>query len=1843
MQKSAFLGQKWFILLSFFIYTLNTGCSLEQLSIFHGFEKKDTQSVNLVKKGLAGPIIEELKFNLTNSLGNKASLNLVKSGGPILKDEQIEVIIKASLEAIEKSNLQESYNLQEVVPSILSAAEESLAEIGLSDTALITTVINEIVSSILGSVSSRQEYLSTDSSSDGTVAQNTSANVNKTGNEEALNNLLVKISEITIGSLDDAGLSEEEIAASSKTLMNGIVKGIGKTGLAKGKVSKAIKSVVKGAVTGLKQIELTGKSVNSNSNNSSASLSLGSIIKGITEGATTALKEIDLSAEVSTSDAEDDDNFFSSFVKDITDGATSALSVLTASNDKPDEVGVLIESISDGILTGAEELEDLGGDFESEEFLQSVTEAVQSSIKESDFNDYVPVIFAPKDTTPPSHPFIAINAGEPFTSKSSITLRLSARKDPVEMLISADSDCMAGQEWVSYKESMDLQLPIANGENVFSVKFRDDAKNESTCASAKIIHDSIPPAILSLSLGGENLVTASTLATISIQAEGNPEGIYLTRAAGCSALGDWNYFASSLKVSLNTNSENIFYIKLVDAAGNESKCESISINQDKEGPSLTNDVLTVSNLSPTSFTLSWQPASDIFTPTDKLKYQVIISQSGDLKDFPSIRYHGTPVSDLQENTFSMEIDTLASLENYFVNVIGQDQLGNFSHYKSRAVTTTGSLWIREGGTLSSNATPTFAAAKGVAHSDNFPGGVAFAMNWGSGDSLYVFGGGQLDNNNQPIPYNTLWKLNTKTMKWTWLHGNQTPAGDASYGTKGTAHADNTPGARLHGSTWKDQQGKFWLFGGYGKDSTGSLVILNDLWKYDPTTNLWTWMGGSNEGGVAANYGTINIEDSANTPGSRFLSNIWTSQDGTVWLFGGGSHLSENKYHNDLWKFNPANGNWTWVAGSNSLNNTGTYGTKETPSTANIPYSRASSQVVMDSAGMIWLFGGQTVDYSNLNDLWRFNPSNQEWTWIKGSNSPGEMIKMPSQGSTHITNEAQPTSGHSMWIDAKDRIFVFGGTVWSGVSNDLYMFDPSSISWTWLRGNGSSNGNTYFPGTIGQIGEVGLPKGTDLNPLVLIDTQQKAWVFGGLSQYGAEGYGASNALWSYQHGKTNAEIVSVLPPLIEVLQDTCTNVSFAPRNYDGVLAIPANPITVSLTSSTNTGLFYQTPNCDTVVESVTIDVQKGYPTLFYKNSNLGERTHNYQVDSKGYQASVIVYPPITRQFTTTLTEIDINVCTPLPVDIRTLDGKSLNPLSKQSEVIVGSGKYLTVYDNDSCGGGPFSGKLTLNEGTSSFTVYLKLSENPLYYPLSQHISGNTGDLFGVNKLAEFKLKGALDLDIGLKVAAEGVSHIEKGNCVEIQVDVLENYVDPFSLTQDSQMTLLFPELPEAPDAPFIFLDSTCDAKMGIWDNFFTFTMTSGQNKVPIWVNIPTDSGGEGSGGGPEGVYMVAYGSDGDLYGIFGTKFFSTNAESGGPGGPPSQDPPSNTPSVVTQSFVFGQDVINLNECTALLVGVVGADGYPLNLSSKNYIDIYSTEDLEFFDDSECSSAQNLHQGMYEIPSGNFMTTAYVKLNTAPSPHDTVDIQISNHNGDVKELRYVGHLQYGGTAGQAIQLLTTVSGIGINTCTPITIYQVDKDMNDTASTNATTINLTFPAFADAELSENSECFSSSSTLSTQIDAGQMQKTIYVKFPTDPGTTSVVLQHTGSMGALSSQYLKNTQIPINGGVGEVVASVSLTPSTYDANTCVEFTLTALDSNSNLVNVLGDSKVTISGGGITYSENPDCSSAQSYTQMTIPAGSPSVTVYGVSSEAGSHMQFIYSGTGNLWHIDTTTNMTSQ
>jgi len=79
--------------------------------------------------------------------------------------------------------------------------------------------------------------------------------------------------------------------------------------------------------------------------------------------------------------------------------------------------------------------------------------------------------------------------------------------------------------------------------------------------------------------------------------------------------------------------------------------------------------------------------------------------------------------------------------------------------------------------------------------------------------------------------------------------------------------------------------------------------------------------------------------------------------------------------NDLWQYNIATGNWTWVSGSSGVNAPDTYSTLGVAGSAEVPGTRGEGVSWVDASGNLWQFGGVGFDsagvFDLLNDLWRY--------------------------------------------------------------------------------------------------------------------------------------------------------------------------------------------------------------------------------------------------------------------------------------------------------------------------------------------------------------------------------------------------------------------------------------------------------------------------------------------------------------------------------------------------------------------------------------------------------------------------------------------------------------------------------------------------------------------------------------------------------------------------------------------------------------------------------------------------------------------------------------------------------
>ena len=431
-------------------------------------------------------------------------------------------------------------------------------------------------------------------------------------------------------------------------------------------------------------------------------------------------------------------------------------------------------------------------------------------------------------------------------------------------------------------------------------------------------------------------------------------------------------------------------------------------------------------------------------------------------------------------------------------------------------------WTWEAGFSSVNAGGVY-GTQGAVGANNVPGARKTASSWtDSSGNLWLFGGYGYDSTGNVGTLDDLWRYSPSSGQWTWINGDNTHDASGVYGTLATAAAGNVPGGRYSAASWIDSAGNLWLFGGFGSDATGAVGYLNDLWQYSPSSGQWTWVSGGNAHNATGVYGTLGTAAATNVPGARYAASSWIDSTGNLWLFGGVGYDSAGAAGdlNDLWRFSPATGQWTWVSGSHLHNANGVYGTLATSAAANIPGARQAASSWIDSSGLLWLFGGYGYDGAGdvgyLNDLWQYSPSTAQWTWVSGGDVDNAGGVYGTQGTAGTSNVPGARQGASSWIDASGRVWLYGGAghgAAAGVGdlNDLWRYDLTSGEWTWVSGGDSSDGIGLY-GTQGAISASTVP-GARQGASSWIDASGHLWLFGGAG-FGASGNGYLNDLWQF---------------------------------------------------------------------------------------------------------------------------------------------------------------------------------------------------------------------------------------------------------------------------------------------------------------------------------------------------------------------------------------------------------------------------------------------------------------------------------------------------------------------------------------------------------------------------------------------------------------------------------------------------------------------------------------------------------------------------------------------------------
>lgn len=345
-----------------------------------------------------------------------------------------------------------------------------------------------------------------------------------------------------------------------------------------------------------------------------------------------------------------------------------------------------------------------------------------------------------------------------------------------------------------------------------------------------------------------------------------------------------------------------------------------------------------------------------------------------------------------------------------------------------------------------------------------------------GDYLYLFGGGDKEIHNNvgselSNELNTLWQYQISTNTWSVLSA-QVPLTGAGLEAENQlgdyVNADlnlRFPRSRARfGMTYDKARNAIWIFGGFSENDG-----LNDLWKYELDANRWVLIDGTDGQNIDASFsGTIR-------PGSVYGHDIVIDVKGDVWMFGGDMQIGGSVgLSQDVWKFtvngSGDGGSWAHIKGSQLINQGGVPGSQGESAPANIPGGRKYFAMDIASNNTIWIMGGRARSVGNvegnLGDLWKYNLTTSEWTFVAGAtlnNTDATFIDNFNKGditSMHIGSRKH----FDLTIDESGTLWLYGGMLNanSRKGKDLWKFDNNTSVFTLISGKVAGTVNSGEP-------------------------------------------------------------------------------------------------------------------------------------------------------------------------------------------------------------------------------------------------------------------------------------------------------------------------------------------------------------------------------------------------------------------------------------------------------------------------------------------------------------------------------------------------------------------------------------------------------------------------------------------------------------------------------------------------------------------------------------------------------------------------------------------------------------
>ena len=271
----------------------------------------------------------------------------------------------------------------------------------------------------------------------------------------------------------------------------------------------------------------------------------------------------------------------------------------------------------------------------------------------------------------------------------------------------------------------------------------------------------------------------------------------------------------------------------------------------------------------------------------------------------------------------------------------------------------------------------------------------------------------------------------------------------SIGTRFIPNSANFPGFISQCTYWVIGHNVY-IYGGTNQSGCSS-----ELWTYNMSSNIWTWLGGqlgSSLDNYRDKYIGKGISSISNWPGCRSrTTNNWI-RNNKLYFFGGSGGVPGG-YHgfNKVWEYNLNTNLWTFQHGdatdSTLYVDSGLYPSGYCIEDKNIcPSGReVNGSIIPNTCDRVfWLFGGYEGSSYTSSELWIYRPDDNQWIWVDGKRnlSSSESYYYGVKGVPSVRNKPPPKPNF-VFSSINGSLYRFGSSNIFGNSwnNEIWRYDP----------------------------------------------------------------------------------------------------------------------------------------------------------------------------------------------------------------------------------------------------------------------------------------------------------------------------------------------------------------------------------------------------------------------------------------------------------------------------------------------------------------------------------------------------------------------------------------------------------------------------------------------------------------------------------------------------------------------------------------------------------------------------------------------------------------------------------